>query len=284
MSKKEKAPKEEKVKKPIYKKWWFWAIAVVLVIGIIGNLGGNGDKESPDNTAEQANSIYANAEIVDLMNGTGTNKIGTISVVRAEQAACTDEALADWYFNYVLKNSECNYHIINYTDNPTKGVYTMGKGPIEFIQKDVAMEEDADGSFSVGDDAGSTYYSVDANSKTISVRDRMVDVSTLDAVKAKVEAVIPDEYKNGEQYAVDVAGVEGGTLDCSLTLVNESFADADYQSIAMEIAKTVKEIDLNIGYFNIAFQSDDNTLNAVSNIDDLSTQDVSEISTKTYNQ
>ena len=45
-----------------------------------------------------------------------------------------------------------------------------------------------------------------------------------------------------------------------------------------------RQIDLNIGYFNIAFQSDDNTLNAVSNIDDLSTQDVSEISTKTYNQ
>ena len=259
-------------------------IAVAWLIYLLIGLGANSSNNTKNADAGQTNGIYANAEIVDLMNGTGTEKIGTISVVRAEQSACTDEALADWYFNYVKEHSDCNYHIIAYTDNPTKGVYTMGKGSIEFIQKDVALTEDADGSFSIGDDAGSTYYSVDANSKTISVRDQMVDASTLDDVKAKVEAVIPDEYKNGEQYAVDVAGVEGGTLDCSLTLVNESFADADYQSIAMEIAKTVKELDLNIGYFNIAFQSDDNTLNAVSNIDDLSTQDVSEISTKTYNQ
>lgn len=26
-------------KKPVYKKWWFWAIMVVLAIGVLGNLG-----------------------------------------------------------------------------------------------------------------------------------------------------------------------------------------------------------------------------------------------------
>lgn len=145
--------------------------------------------DKPD--TEQTASIYENAEIVDLMNGYGTEKIGTISVTKAEQTACTDEALADWYFNYVQKHSDCNYHIIAYTDDPTKGVYA-GNG---FIQKDVALSEDADGSFSLGDDAGSTYYSVDEDSKTISVGDTMIDAATLEDIKTKVDAIIPDEYK-----------------------------------------------------------------------------------------
>ena len=260
----------------------YGVIVVAWLIYLLIGLGANSSNNTENADAGQANGIYANAEIVDLMNGTGTEKIGTISVVRAEQSACTDEALADWYFNYVLKNSDCNYHIINYTDNPTKGVYTMGKGTIEFIQKDVAMAEDADGSFSIGDDAGSTYYSVDENSKTISVRDKMVDATTLDDVKAKVDAAIPVEYKKSDQYAIDVAGVEGGSIDCNLTLVNESFADADFDAITSELAKKIKDLDLDIGYFCVAYQKDDYTMTAVSRIDDLSTQDVSEVSTTKY--
>lgn len=50
----------------------------------------------------------------------------------------------------------------------------------------------------------------------------------------------------------------------------------------MELAQAIKDLDLGIGYFNIAFQSDDYTLNALSVIDNLSTQEVSEISTKTF--
>ena len=44
MAKKEKAETQEKVKKPIYKKWWFWVIIVVLVFGVFGS-GGNKDEE-----------------------------------------------------------------------------------------------------------------------------------------------------------------------------------------------------------------------------------------------
>ncbi len=35
-----------KIKKPIFKKWWFWAIVVVVVIGI-GSSAGNNNTESP---------------------------------------------------------------------------------------------------------------------------------------------------------------------------------------------------------------------------------------------
>jgi len=32
-------------KKPVHKKWWFWVVVAVIVIGIIGNLGGNNSQK-----------------------------------------------------------------------------------------------------------------------------------------------------------------------------------------------------------------------------------------------
>ena len=49
---KNKAPKSEKAKKPIFKRWWFWAIVVVFVIGVIGG-GGKRDVQ-PSETANKA--------------------------------------------------------------------------------------------------------------------------------------------------------------------------------------------------------------------------------------
>lgn len=43
---------EAKVKKAIYKKWWFWAIIVLLVIGMFG-LGGNSGEDTTSDTTEQ---------------------------------------------------------------------------------------------------------------------------------------------------------------------------------------------------------------------------------------
>ncbi len=274
------------------------AVTVVfwLFILIFGSVNDKDNKESSNNNRsvsidnselatannEQGDaahkSIYTDAEIVDLMNGFGTEKIGSISITKAEQSACTDEAIKDWYFNYVKKNGGCNYHLIVYTDNPGKGVYTMGKG---FIQKDTALIAEKDGTYSLGDDAGSTYYTVDDATQTLTAQTTMVDSSVVDDVKAKVDSVIPDEYKNGKLYMVDIAGPEG-ELDCNLTLINENFASEDCQSIAVDLASKIKELDLGIGYFCIAFQSDDATLKAISNLDNLSTQDASEISTKEF--
>ncbi|UDM74946.1 DUF4352 domain-containing protein [Vagococcus fluvialis] len=36
-----------KEKKPFYKKWWFILIVAILVIGFIGSLGGNSEKDKP---------------------------------------------------------------------------------------------------------------------------------------------------------------------------------------------------------------------------------------------
>ena len=226
---------------------------------------------------ETRKTLYSDAQIVDLMNGFGTAKVGTMSVARADKADCTDEALADWYFNYVQKNTDCNYHVIVYNDVAGKGVYA-NKG---FIQKDIALTGESNGTYSLGNDDGSTYYTVNEENKTITVRMVMADESVVENAKMKIDAVIPAEYKNGKTYSVDVAGPEGD-LDCNLTLINSDFATMDCQSAAIDIASKVKALDLGIGYFCISFQEDDYKMNAISNLDNLTSQEASEISTKIY--
>lgn len=46
--------KKIKVKKPIYKKWWAWVVAVIIFFIIIGNLGNSDDKELADPPAKEA--------------------------------------------------------------------------------------------------------------------------------------------------------------------------------------------------------------------------------------
>ena len=236
--------------------------------------------ETPTATEEPAQGnkiIYADGEIVDLMNGYGTAKVGTISVTKASQADCTEEALADWYFNFVEKNTDCNYHLIIYTNVADKGVYA-NKG---FVQKDVSLTKESNGNYMLEDDAGSTYYTVNEDERTITVRYVMADEQVVNNAKVKIDKVIPETYKNGKLYAVDVAG-EARKLDCNLTLINADFGTVDCQNVAVEIASKIKELDLGIGYFCIAFQSDDYTLNALSSLDNLATQDASEITTYTF--
>jgi hypothetical protein len=255
------------------------------------SVGGNGDSSSStinepvvDNSSsvETADTtpethLYDNAEVVNMMNGTGTEKIGTVTVIKANQADCTEDALYDWYVNYVKRHSDSNYHVIVYNDIENKGVYSNGLG---FIQKDITLTPD-NGTYMIGDDAGSTYYTVDENAKKLNIQTTMADASVVDSIKAKVDAVIPSEYKNSDLYGVDVAG-EAGNMDCNLTLVNESFKEGDCQAVAEEIATKIKKLDLGIGYFCITFQKDDYTMTAISNIDNLKDQDATEISTKTF--
>lgn len=54
---------EVKIKKPIYKRWWFIAIVVVFVIGIFGSLGGEKKTEvKDDETTEIEESVVSEEE------------------------------------------------------------------------------------------------------------------------------------------------------------------------------------------------------------------------------
>lgn len=256
---------------------------VYLIIGLSGNsnnqnsASSTSSKDTVQEAVDAEKHLYDNAEVIDLMSGSGKNKIGTMTVCHAKQSDCTEDALSDWYMNYVKVNSDSKFHVIVYDDVADKGVYANGMG---FIQKDIILTKESDGTYATGDDAGSTYYTVGDDGK-LSVMAVMEGEEAVNSIKEQVDAIIPDEYKNGELYAVDVAGSEG-IFDCNLTLISESFADADYQKIAEELGQQIKDKDLGVGYFCIAFQSSDVKLNALSSVDNLKEQEVTEITTKVF--
>lgn len=91
--------------------------------------------------------IYDNAQLKNVMNGIRTEKIGEYSIIKALSSEVTDEALTDWYFNYVEKNNY-NFYIILYSDSDEcKGVYAING----FVEKDVFFTEDEYGDYSLSD-------------------------------------------------------------------------------------------------------------------------------------
>ena len=51
--------KPVKEKKPFFKKWWFWVVAAFVVIGVIGNLGGNNSSYDEIEEFEWENMVLA---------------------------------------------------------------------------------------------------------------------------------------------------------------------------------------------------------------------------------
>lgn len=104
-------------KKPFYKKKWFIILIALFVLGIIGN------------AINPQTHIYDNAKIKTELSGSG-EKIGKVSVIKAQSKDITDKVLTDWYFNHVEK-TDYTYYLIEYTDfNCKKGVWAI-KGVVE---------------------------------------------------------------------------------------------------------------------------------------------------------
>lgn len=45
-----------KTKKPIYKRWWFWVVAVIVVFGVIGSIGGGAKDPAATDAAASSSS------------------------------------------------------------------------------------------------------------------------------------------------------------------------------------------------------------------------------------
>lgn len=109
--------------------------------------------------------LYDWARVRPMMNGIRTEKIGEYSVIEADSSECTEEALADWYYNYVAKN-DFNCCFILYTDKDEKvGCYATDI----FVQKDVEIEQDEYGDYYLGDSDNATTYGPSEDGKTLTV-------------------------------------------------------------------------------------------------------------------
>lgn len=79
--------------------------------------------------------FYKDAVVESIYNGSRTAFIGEYSRVTVDKAEVTDEAIVDWYTNYVEKNDH-NWDLIIYKDDPTHGVFTNGSG---YVEKDCTI-------------------------------------------------------------------------------------------------------------------------------------------------
>lgn len=172
--------------KPIWKKWWFWTIVVVVLVSGVNTFTNNSSTESEQpkqettekQTAEENREpetekptepvketvetdeesamvkethIYDNATEKPVMNGSRTDEIGKYSIIEIDSSLATEENLADWYFNYIV-NNDFNWCMILYTDKDNdKGVYAI-EGMVE---KDVMFNKDEFGDYSLGDSSQS---------------------------------------------------------------------------------------------------------------------------------
>ncbi len=148
-------------KKPFYKKWWFWVIIVVIVI-LSAIFGSSGSEDESNDSSSETNTesvtethIYDDAEIKEIMNGSRTEKLGEYSLISVSSDEVTDDALTDWYFNYVEEN-DYNWCMILYTDKDNNmGVYATSGS----VEKDVYFEQNDYGDYSLSDSSESIMYS-----------------------------------------------------------------------------------------------------------------------------
>lgn len=98
--------------------------------------------EATTETALSEQHFYDDAEIHDIMNGSGTEKIGEYSVVKVASDEFNDDMLNDWFFNYVKPN-DFNYCLIIFKNIGSLGVYASG----DMVIKDAGIEIDTAGDY-----------------------------------------------------------------------------------------------------------------------------------------
>lgn len=126
-----KKDKGTSVKKPIYKRWWFWVIIVVIISAIFGNMGG-GDKDEGKNTS----STSAEAEASQQLNETKTTETAEGNNAEAAEELSGEDAIRKAIenvvgeenletFNYVPDN---NFSLIKFrgTENLTNNMTVQG--------------------------------------------------------------------------------------------------------------------------------------------------------------
>lgn len=113
----------------------------------------NKEAEETETSSGQPH-IYDNAVVKDVINGSRTDKIGEYSVIEIASDMVTEEALNDWYFNYVEKN-DFNWCMILYADSENyEGVWTNGA----LVETGVHFEQDEYGDYAMKDASTTSIY------------------------------------------------------------------------------------------------------------------------------
>lgn len=98
-----------KEKKPFYKRWWFIALAIFIVVGIIGQLGGSGDNESKKTASAPKEKVeekeFKIGDTIDMENFT----------IVANSKSKTKEITDESGYLSTEPNEGSSFYIVNIT-------------------------------------------------------------------------------------------------------------------------------------------------------------------------
>lgn len=283
----EKINVPKKTKGIIIGSFWGVLFLIILITGLVSD--GNTASESVDNTTPVVNEIAVDDNIVDtsevdsatqstidntsefniqelpVMNGTGTERLGTYSMCYILSADCTEETLARWYKE--VKDKGYNWNVIRYSDyagDENLGVYG-GNG---IIEKNVHIAEDG----SVSSTEGEIVYSYDNNSDTlinfdtydddISTEEESTVAYATDTVKIRKEPNIDCDVLGKVQPGneVIVLGIEGDWTHVSVNGL-EGYIKSEFLSEDAPAGQAVQQSPANESL------ADNNTNNGGGNPD-----------------
>lgn len=132
-------------RKPIYKRWWFWAACIVLVVGMIGAIAGGSGKDAPASNGASANMSQPAASNADQsapeqagVAASGAVKVGEYTIEIKDAFKTTD-----YEGNPAIV---VTYNWTNNSDETTSAMVTfLEKAFQDGIQLETAFLYDVDG-------------------------------------------------------------------------------------------------------------------------------------------
>lgn len=100
-------------KKPVYKRWWFIVIVVVVVLGILGNLGGNGDSTPAD---DLPSSGHATVRPDGSVDGNSFEIEGGWTINQKNVMKCAKDYLKYSAFSYTGLIEQLEYEQFSHED------------------------------------------------------------------------------------------------------------------------------------------------------------------------
>lgn len=128
-----------KEKKPFYKKVWFWILAVIVVAGIGGSLGGGDKDKAADDTKE---SSVVNSE--NNENTQASSESAKESEAPAEQTYKIGDTVPVGTVNYVINSKEVK--------DTVGGEYTAKNANSKYLVLDVTITNNGDKAITIADD------------------------------------------------------------------------------------------------------------------------------------
>lgn len=100
-------------KKPVYKRWWFIALVVVVVLGILGNLGGGGDSTP---TEDLPSSGHATVNPDGSVDGNSFEIEGGWTINQKNVMQCAKDYLKYSAFSYTGLIEQLEYEQFSHED------------------------------------------------------------------------------------------------------------------------------------------------------------------------